>query len=282
MAANMQTELSNYSYEILDSENKHDQNQSNKQLTYETKREMNKNSITYSVFIMLKGMLGIGIFCMPGFFYKCGMILSTLTLIFLIFNFYFCIIMIHQVACDVEKKNPSIQLDTLDSLFIYFTNRPRINKSCYYFVKVLAKIQIFNILGVYGVYIIEFINISKFLLHLAKSSGLSEGVFTSLLFYKFLIFGVILLFLILFPLPELLRMPSMLATIVVIICAIYFVFYNFVGIELPLSSKPLWNVEIFFAFSNSYIFLLGITPMSMQVRSTIRSKTDFPKVLFFD
>ena len=115
-------------------------------------------------------------------------------------------------------------------------------------------------------------------MHLTISFGLGKGVLGSLLFYKFIVFFVILGVLILFPVAEHLLFPSLFASTTVIVCSIYFICVNFATIELPLSSKPLWNIESVLDFSSSYIFITGLTPVSMQVRSTTRSKSDFPKV----
>ena len=107
-----------------------------KHLTYNQIRQKNKNSLIKSIIILLKSTIGLGFLSIPIHFNNTGYLLSTVVIVFIFIDLYITSVMLIRIADSIEKKNPDIQLDTMDELFLNISYNKFVNKLLFWIIKV--------------------------------------------------------------------------------------------------------------------------------------------------
>lgn len=135
-----------------------------------------------------------------------------------------------------------------------------------------------NLLSLYGIYLINFLNISNFFFRQFQNVVPEHSIFSSVYFFKAFVIIVILILLVSFPLPENLKYPAFAGFVCLCSVILYFTFYNFVTLEFPLQKKLLWNFDSGLGFSEMILYYLNVIPYTLQIRSTMKEPKKYSKV----
>ena len=104
--------------------------------TYQAKRRQNRNPMWYSVVVFVKSTMGLAIFVMPKYFYRCGIVLASLVYALTLWDLHFCNLLIVRIAEHKGRRIPSLNLDSMDALMLHLTRSRLANGLIFSVVKV--------------------------------------------------------------------------------------------------------------------------------------------------
>lgn len=90
-----------------------------------------KNGFLVSCLIMFKSTISVGMLNNQMYYFGSGWLLGILITVFITFLISYGMILICEVAADIEKKNPKVKIDTFESIALYVTESERSRKVWY-------------------------------------------------------------------------------------------------------------------------------------------------------
>jgi hypothetical protein len=99
--------------------------------SYKENRMTMKNGFLVSCLIMFKSTISIGMLNNQMYFFGSGWLLSVIITIIVTFLISYGMILICQVARDIEQKNKNVKIDTFEAVALYVSNNERTRKIWY-------------------------------------------------------------------------------------------------------------------------------------------------------
>ena len=157
-----------------------------------------KNGFIVSCLILFKSTISVGMLNNQMYFFGSGWFLGIFISALITYLIGYGMVLVCEVAQDVEKKSKVIEIDTFEALAMYISKNERTQKIWYAVCKVFVFLFNQSVISVIS------INLSKFLCDLLKDNFDSD-VFRDLRMYKLIVLVLLLLLVILILEPEKLK-----------------------------------------------------------------------------
>ena len=166
--------------------------------SYKENRLMMKNGFIVSCLILFKSTISVGFLNNQRYFFKSGWFLGSLISIMITYLIGYGMVLICDVAHDIERKNKLVEIDTFESIAHYITKNPKSQRTWYVVCKIFVFLFNQSVVSVIA------INLSKFLWSKLKDN-FDNDTFRELQMYKLVVILSLVILVILILEPEKLK-----------------------------------------------------------------------------